>query len=68
MFDLSPILLPLAYRVTDLPPHSYVAYEALCLFFTSPLVLFSTPILTTMKRTAFRMPKVHFICVVVVVW
>lgn len=45
-----------------------MAYEALCLFFTSPLVLFSTSILTTMKRTAFRMPKVHFICVVVVVW
>lgn len=59
---------PTAPLTPTLQHASYVAYEALCLFFTSPLVLFNTPMLTTIKRTAFRMPKVHFICLVVIFW
>jgi hypothetical protein len=58
---------PLGAQV-DTACNAYVAYEALSLFFTTPLLLSRSSTLTRLKRTAFRVPKMQFICVVLVLW
>ncbi len=57
----------LVYQV-DVASNVYFAYEGLCLFFSTPLVLFATPLLLRMKRSACRIPKLPFICAFVLAW
>ncbi len=52
----------------DVASNVYIAYEALCLFLSTPLLLFGTPTLLRLKRAAFRIPKLPFVCAVVAGW
>jgi hypothetical protein len=61
-------MMPHAPPIPPLAHCSYIAYEALCLFITTPLPLFGATLLTTLKRATFRVPKAQFMCAVVVLW
>lgn len=52
----------------DVASTVYIAYAAVCMFFNAPLKLFNTPLSVRLRRTAFRVPKVPFIVVVVFLW
>jgi hypothetical protein len=55
------------YQV-DVASNLYFAYQGLCLFFTTPLALYSTPVVARTLRRSCRIPKLEFVCMFLVLW
>ncbi len=52
----------------DVASNLYFAYEGLCLFFTTPLALFATPLPTRLLRHTCRIPKLQFVGLFLALW
>ena len=54
--------------MTDVAANVYIAYTGLCLFWNTPLKVYNTTLLVRLRRHAFRVPKLPFIAVVIMLW